>query len=389
MMPTTAQSAREALPEVRLDWNGWMSNLRRQGTPERVYYFEHGVADNVQAAIAAEAGVWEGMAGRSPEAEWKRREAMHAYLGQELFRVFPPGARIVPPKREGQWAEETKGIITTWEEFERYDWPDPAAADYAVLEYFERELRDNMRVFHVVDIWEVVVGFFGFESLAYAVYEDRALVRAMFDKVGAFVAAVAETVCDFDCYGAVYLGDDLAFKTSLFMSPDLLRELIIPWHQRIADIAHAHGKLFLFHCCGNMYPLIDEYIDHVRIDAKHSFEESVLPVTEVKHRYGKRLTLLARGRLVNLGCASGHPSFVMSNSFTNQTLAQLALWGAIDVGTKFEPGKVYVLPKKLDEQVARLHLGKVGAKLTKLNDAQAKYMGVAVEGPFKPDHYRY
>jgi uroporphyrinogen decarboxylase len=287
-----AKGAMDSLPEVQLDWTGWLSNLRREGTPERVYYFEHGVADNVQGAIAAQHGVWAGLEGASPEAEWKRREAMHAYLGQELFRVFPPGARIVPPKREGQWAEETKGVITSWEEFEHYDWPDPAAADYAVLDYYERELRDNMRVFHVVDIWEVVVGFFGFESLAYAVYEDRALVHAMFDKVGAFVAAVAETVCDFECYGAVYLGDDLAFKTSLFMSPDLLRELIIPWHQRIADIAHAHGKLFLFHCCGNMYPLLDEYIDRVRIDAKHSFEESVLPVTEVKRRYGRRLTLL-------------------------------------------------------------------------------------------------
>lgn len=288
----TAPHASGALPRVQLDWIGWLANLRRQGTPERVYYFEHGIADNVQAAIATRFGVWEWMEGSSPAAEWKRREAMHAFLGQEMFRVFPPGARMVAPKKEGQWVEETKGAITTWQEFESYQWPDPAGADYAVLEYFDRELRDNMRVFHVVDLWEVVVGFFGFESLAYAVYEDRKLVQAMFDKVGSFVAKVTEAVCDFDCYGAVYLGDDLAFKTSLFMSPELLRELIVPWHKRIADIAHAHGKLFLFHCCGNMYPLIDDYINSVGIDAKHSFEESVLPVTEVKRKYGQRLTLL-------------------------------------------------------------------------------------------------
>ncbi len=119
-------------------------------------------------------------------------------------------------------------------------------------------------------------------------------------------------------------------------------------------------------------------------------EENVKPqVDQFIFPSGKRITLLARGRLVNLGCATGHPSFVMSNSFTNQTLAQLALWGAIDVGQKFETGKVYVLPKKLDEHVARLHLDKVGAKLTKLSDAQAKYLGVAIEGPFKPEHYRY
>ncbi|MCU0699215.1 MAG: adenosylhomocysteinase [Myxococcaceae bacterium] len=119
-------------------------------------------------------------------------------------------------------------------------------------------------------------------------------------------------------------------------------------------------------------------------------EENVKPqVDQFIFPSGKRITLLARGRLVNLGCATGHPSFVMSNSFTNQTLAQLALWGALDVGQKFEAGKVYVLPKKLDEHVARLHLEKVGAKLTKLTEQQAKYLNVSVDGPFKPEHYRY
>jgi adenosylhomocysteinase len=119
-------------------------------------------------------------------------------------------------------------------------------------------------------------------------------------------------------------------------------------------------------------------------------EENVKPqVDQFIFPDGKRITLLARGRLVNLGCANGHPSFVMSNSFTNQTLAQLALWGAIDVGYKPEIGKVNVLPKRLDEMVARLHLGKVGAKLTQLTAEQAKYLGVPVQGPFKPEHYRY
>jgi adenosylhomocysteinase len=101
---------------------------------------------------------------------------------------------------------------------------------------------------------------------------------------------------------------------------------------------------------------------------------------------GKSLVLLARGRLVNLGCATGHPSFVMSNSFSNQTLAQISL--ATET-SKYEIGNVYTLPKQLDEEVARLHLGKLGAKLEKLSDKQAKYLGVPVEGPYKPEHYRY
>ena len=108
-------------------------------------------------------------------------------------------------------------------------------------------------------------------------------------------------------------------------------------------------------------------------------------VDEVTFPDGKRLLILARGRLVNLGCGTGHPHFVMSQSFTNQVLAQIELWqntGKYDVD-------VYVLPKSLDEEVARLHLDKLGVKLTKLSEEQAKYIGVTVEGPFKPEHYRY
>ena len=100
---------------------------------------------------------------------------------------------------------------------------------------------------------------------------------------------------------------------------------------------------------------------------------------------GKKLIVLSEGRLVNLGNATGHPSFVMSASFTNQTLAQLELW----TNGKAYENRVYTLPKKLDEKVAFLHLAKLGVKLSKLSKDQADYIGVTSEGPFKPDHYRY
>jgi adenosylhomocysteinase len=108
-------------------------------------------------------------------------------------------------------------------------------------------------------------------------------------------------------------------------------------------------------------------------------------VDEVEFPDGKKIIVLAKGRLVNLGCATGHPSFVMSSSFTNQVLAQIELWTKSDQ----YKSEVYVLPKHLDEKVAALHLDKLGVKLTKLDKRQADYIGVPVEGPFKPDHYRY
>jgi adenosylhomocysteinase len=108
-------------------------------------------------------------------------------------------------------------------------------------------------------------------------------------------------------------------------------------------------------------------------------------VDEVEFPDGKKIIILSKGRLVNLGNATGHPSFVMSTSFTNQVLAQIELWTKSDKYQK----DVYVLPKHLDEQVARLHLEKLGVHLTKLTDKQADYIGVSPEGPFKPEHYRY
>ena len=118
---------------------------------------------------------------------------------------------------------------------------------------------------------------------------------------------------------------------------------------------------------------------------KYEWENIKPQVDHIIFPDGKRIILLAEGRLINLGCATGHPSFVMSNSFTNQVLAQIELWK----NSKNYKNEVYVLPKHLDEKVARLHLDKVGAKLTKLTQEQAKYIGVEEEGPYKPDYYRY
>ncbi len=118
---------------------------------------------------------------------------------------------------------------------------------------------------------------------------------------------------------------------------------------------------------------------------KYEWEEIKPQVDHVIFPDGKRIIILAKGRLVNLGCATGHPSFVMSASFTNQVMAQIEFFTK---GDKYE-NKVYILPKKLDEKVARLHLDKIGAKLTTLSQAQADYINVPVEGPYKPEHYRY
>ena len=134
---------------------------------------------------------------------------------------------------------------------------------------------------------------------------------------------------------------------------------------------------------------IGHFDNEIQVDALNNSNAKKEQIKPQLDRYtfkdGKQIFILAEGRLVNLGCATGHPSFVMSASFTNQVTAQIELWNNFD---KYEK-KVYVLPKHLDEKVAMLHLEKVGAKLTKLSKEQADYISVKQEGPYKPDAYRY
>jgi len=150
----------------------------------------------------------------------------------------------------------------------------------------------------------------------------------------------------------------------------------------VANIGHFDNEIDM----QGLYRAVDKG-EVKRINIKAQYDEF-----EFKGK--KSILVLAEGRLMNLGCATGHPSFVMSSSFTNQTIAQLDLWLNANnkptlSGFKYESGKVYTLPKKLDEEVARLHLEKIGVRLTRLTDDQAKYLGVSPDGPFKADHYRY
>ena len=280
------------LEPVTLDLNGWMSNLRREGTPTRVFYYAHGVDEAIQQQLDERESISKELDRASEFYPHQRRMLIHRFLGQELFRIFPDGARILPPTRDGEWVEEGTGAVTDRKSFEKFDWPDPNNMDTSPLEYFERNLPEDMRVVVILTQWEVVRDLMGFETFCYQLVDDREFIEDMLRQVGEFNLAVARTLCDFDCLGAVYLSDDLGFKTSTMIAADDIRELIIPWHKRLAELVHEHNKLLLFHSCGQMYDLMDDYIDNVKIDAKHSFEDVIKPVTGIKKEYGDRLTLL-------------------------------------------------------------------------------------------------
>ncbi len=161
-------------------------------------------------------------------------------------------------------------------------------------------------------------------------------------------------------------------------------DIVVTATGNLGIISEAHFKLMKDKTIVCNIGHFDNEIDMAYLNNNHK-KTNIKPQVDMFDVDGKDIIVLAEGRLVNLGCATGHPSFVMSNSFTNQVLAQLELWKHSD---KYE-NNVYMLPKHLDEKVARLHLAKVGVELEELNEEQAKYIGVEVNGPFKPEYYRY
>ena len=341
----------ETLSPVQLDWDGFVRNLRREGTPDRVFQFEHGVDPAMQAALQDAFGIFDHLDSNSATYEWDKAIAVNEYLGLEVLRFFPRGTRIMfdlgmPEPTHG------RGPVSSWEEFDAFDWPEARNADLRALEYYEKTLPANMRATNVMSLWEEVRELVGYETFCYMLYEDRALIEAITQKVGELIVGVAEAVCDFDCFGAIYISDDLGYKTSTMLAPDTIRELFIPWHKKVADIAHAHDKLMFLHSCGQMYALMDDYIDHVGIDAKHSFEEQIMPVTEVSKVYGDRVALLGgvdvdllarmdeqtiRGKVCEIleTCVPGGGYFLGAGNWVTSYIPLPSYMAMVDEGRRF------------------------------------------------------
>jgi len=198
------------------------------------------------------------------------------------------------PRGERSWVDETRGTIETWEDFERYAWPIPSDAIYTPIEQAAEALPEGMKLIPhgPGGVLENVMWLMGYEPMGYAMADEPDLVEAMFDRVGETLVGVFDTIASQEAVGAVFLGDDMGFKTQTMISPQSLRKYVFPWQRRIAEVVHARGKPLLLHACGNLESVMDDLIDTVGIDGKHSFEDVIMLVAEAKRRWGDRIALL-------------------------------------------------------------------------------------------------
>ncbi len=183
-------------------------------------------------------------------------------------------------RSQRDWHMADVGIIQSWQDFEQYPWPDTRDADFSQIELASRILPKGMKVLiNVGGMLEPLMWLMGYSAFALALYDDPDLVEALVDKIARLYIPIADTVLDMDCVGGLFIGDDMGFKTATMISPAHLRQHVFPYHRQLATMAHARDKLYILHACGNLEVVMEDLIEHVRIDAKHSFEDVIMPVS--------------------------------------------------------------------------------------------------------------
>ncbi|MBT5874999.1 MAG: uroporphyrinogen-III decarboxylase-like protein, partial [Candidatus Latescibacteria bacterium] len=278
--------------------------LRRQGVPDRVPFYE--LFSNIEYEILRAIGKDRNRepierGDRSREAEWLEQHITYMYsLGYDYVNVgalgfdFPMDGRPKAMTDQGEVAylQGMTHTIAAREDFETYPWPDGRQADFSLLEQAETSLPDGMKVIAGFSgILENVMWLLGYEGISYLLTDDETMVRDMFEAVGTRIIAHFDSLASFDVVGALQLGEDMGFKTQTMLSPEVYREYLFPWHRKLVETVHRHGKPIILHSCGNLEEIMDDIID-CGWDAKHSFEDVIEPVWEFKAKYGDRIAIL-------------------------------------------------------------------------------------------------
>jgi uroporphyrinogen decarboxylase len=293
--------------DVKPDWEAFRATIMREGTPERVHYIELFLDREVQEAIVERFNLLDDLDEDDEYFLQKRAVRLQRFLGYDYVRQGVDALDMPLNRSTTQdtaelaraggrvYTDETKGPITSWEEFERYPWPDPQAVTTRALEWYETHLPDDMCVIGsggFAHFAEYLTWLMGYETLCYKLYDDRDLVRAIADRLMDLYIVMLDRILEFERVEIVWGSDDMGFKTGPMIGPDDLREFVLPGHKKMAAMSHAAGKPYLLHSCGNLATIMEDLIEDVKIDAKHSFEDTIEDVRELKGIYGDRIAIL-------------------------------------------------------------------------------------------------
>jgi uroporphyrinogen decarboxylase len=197
-------------------------------------------------------------------------------------------------QRDRAWNDQHQGVITSWETFEKYTWPTIETFDFSDFDLLNRILPDGMglMVSHAGGPYEILSALMAYEGLCINLYDQFDLVKAVADRVGELMLRFYQHLLTYDRVVALFPGDDMGFRSGTLISPAHLRALTLPWHRRFAGLAHEKGLPYFLHSCGNLAGIMEDLIEYVKIDGKHSYEDAILPVEQFQARYGPRIAVL-------------------------------------------------------------------------------------------------
>lgn len=292
---------------IRPNAEGLVDCISRRKMPGRVHFIELFLDVEVQRAIFERFDLLDELEAGDPDFDLKSQIIIQRFLGYDyvtacLDGMVPAFARANVSDTAGlqrasgrAYMEEHRGPITNWHEFEAFRWPAILDASSRRLDWYEANLPDDMCVVAFAGfghLAEHLTWLMGYETLCYALYDQRDLVAAISQKILSQSQLVLERVLKYDRVALAWGSDDMGFKNGTLISPRDLREFVLPGHKVLAQMAHAAGRPYLLHSCGNLTTIMSDLIDDVGIDAKHSFEDVIEPVTVSKVRFGDRIALL-------------------------------------------------------------------------------------------------
>ncbi len=268
----------------------------------------------------------ESLLGRQWVAYGADRESQKAYLdnfiefwyrlGYDFVRFeqslpFPESKLIIPDAAPGssksrEWADEHQSALSGWDEFETIRWPKVEEFDFFAYEYLNAHLPDGMGLIssHGGGIFEHITWMMSLEGFCSALVNDTPLVKAVSDKLGELMSGFYHHILDLDRLIAVFPGDDMGYNVGTLVSPGALKTYFLPWHKKFALLTHEKGLPYFLHSCGNLEKIMDDLIDDVKIDGKHSYENNIIPVWDFQAKYGNRIAVLGGLDLNILGASS-------------------------------------------------------------------------------------
>jgi len=285
---------------------GLVDNILRKGTPDRAYNLELFHDAEVMDAIIERFDLADALNPNDPDYGRKRFLAFHRFLGFDYIYAHNVGqdwpfhndtaddtAGLTRGRRT--YRNEHAGPVTNWEEFEKYPWPDPHAPEMtSEMEWWQENLPDDMCLVArgLGAFCEYLTWLMGYETLCFALYDQRDLVKAISDRLCDYFRVCNDRMLQFDRVRILFPSDDMGFKNGTLISPDDIREFVLPGHKMTAQMAHDAGRACILHSCGNLGEIIDDLVDDCEIDGKHSFEDTIEDVRQVKHTYGRKIALL-------------------------------------------------------------------------------------------------